>query len=133
MTILAKQAEYPCPCCGYIVFTLPPGFHGVCPICRWEDDLSQLRFPMMPGSANRVSLLDAQRNFSDCGAAETRNRDNVRHPDTVDRQERDWRPLDQALDNMEEPQRGIDYEISYPEDTTVLYYWRPTYWRRVVG
>ena len=125
--------EYPCPCCGYLVFSQPPGYHQVCPICSWEDDLCQLRFPLMPGSANRVSLLSAQKNYSDYGASERHKLDNVRPPDESDRQERDWRPLDQDVDNPEEPQRGIDYAVSYPQDTTVLYYWRATYWRRVVA
>ena len=31
-------------------------------------------------------------------------------------------------------QRGIDYANSYPlNDTTVLYYWRATYWRRLAS
>ena len=31
-------------------------------------------------------------------------------------------------------QRGESYADSYPyEDTTVLYYWRSTHWRRIVG
>lgn len=87
----------------------------------------------MPGSANRVSLLSAQKNYSEYGASERHKLDSVRPPDDSDRHERDWRPLDRAIDNPEEPQRGIDYAISYPQDTTVLYYWRETYWRRVVA
>ena len=44
------------------------------------------------------------------------------------------RPVDVQRDNIEEPQRGQKYADSYPyEDTTVLYYWRTTYWRRIVG
>lgn len=124
-------AEYPCPCCGYIVFLHPPGHHGVCPICRWEDDLSQLRFPLMVGAANHVSLKTAQENFSEFGACEQRHLDQARAPDDIDRQEPTWRPLDERRDNIEEPQRGIKYGDSYPLDTTVLYYWRETYWRRM--
>ena len=46
----------------------------------------------------------------------------------------DRRPLDPAHDNPEEPQRNIDYADSYPlQDTTVLYYWRETYWRRLAS
>ncbi len=40
------NANYPCPCCGYLVFTEPPGSYTICPICFWEDDISQLRFPL---------------------------------------------------------------------------------------
>jgi hypothetical protein len=128
---MSPFAEYPCPCCGYLVFTLPPGMHGVCPICLWEDDLSQLRFPLMPGSANHVSLVAAQKNFATVGAAERRNASLARAPDSDDRREAEWRPLDPERDNIEEPRSGVDYATSYPRDTTVLYYWRPTYWRRL--
>ena len=51
---------YPCPCCGYLVFRMQPGGNERCPICLWEDDLAQLRFPYLPGSANHVSLEEAQ-------------------------------------------------------------------------
>ena len=43
-------------------------------------------------------------------------------------------PVDAAKDNIEEPAAGIDYAESYPtDDPTVLYYWRSTYWRRLVS
>lgn len=126
--------DYPCPCCGHLVFDYPPGFHQVCPICGWEDNLAQLRFPLMPGAPNAVSLLDAQRNFAAHGAAELRNVGTTRAPFEGESVEAGWRPLDLARDNVEEPRRGERYGDSYPyEDTTVLYYWRTTYWRRVVG
>jgi hypothetical protein len=42
--------------------------------------------------------------------------------------------LDPKLDNIEEPRRGERYADTYPwRDPTVLYYWRPSYWRRLVG
>jgi hypothetical protein len=124
--------KYPCPCCGYLVFTTQPGSYQVCPICLWQDNLAQLRFPLMPGAANVVSLQTAQHNFMDCGAAEKRNRDAGREPVPGERREDGWRPLDTDNDNIEEPQRGVAYADSYPiHDTTVLYYWRPTYWRRM--
>lgn len=44
--MIYDQTKFPCPCCGYLVFDREPGFHQVCPICGWEDDLSQLRFPL---------------------------------------------------------------------------------------
>jgi len=105
--------------------------HGVCPICLWEDDLSQLRFPRMAGSANHVSLLRAQINFAECGAAERRNAPLARAPVAGERRDRHWRPLDPAQDNLEEPDRMADHGSDYPLDTTVLYYWRASYWRRM--
>ena len=125
-----SEEVYPCPCCGYRVFRLPPGYHGVCPICAWEDDLAQLRFPLMPGGANRVSLVEAQKNYAACGAAERRNAGRTREPLPGERRDEAWRPVNVEGDNIEEPERGGDYKTSYPRDPTVLYYWRETYWRR---
>jgi hypothetical protein len=86
----------------------------------------------MPGSANRVSLEVAQRNFLAHGAAERAGVQTARGALEDEPRDADWRPLNPASDNIEEPSRGIDYSASYPlEDTTVLYYWRPTYWRRL--
>jgi len=57
-----------------------------------------------------------------------------RAPLDAEAREITWRLLDPARDNLEEPQRGIDYGDSYPlDDTTVLYYWRATYWRRLAS
>ncbi len=129
-----ERGQYPCPCCGYLVFRMQPGGNERCPICLWEDDLAQLRFPRLPGSANHVSLEEAQHNFAACGAAERRLRGEGRAPLDMDTREAGWRPLDPKRDNIEEPQRGIDYGDTYPlADTTVLYYWRATYWRRLAS
>jgi hypothetical protein len=116
------------------VFDHQPGFNQQCPICGWEDSLDQLRFPAMPGSANHVSLIEAQRNYASSGTSERRKVGQTRPPFDGEPRDDAWRPVDVARDNIEEPQRGQRYADSYPlEDTTVLYYWRPTYWRRIVG
>jgi hypothetical protein len=126
--------KFPCPCCGHLVFDREPGSHGVCPICLWEDDLAQLRFPRMPGSSNQVSLEEAQRNFQAFGTAERRNRGLGRAPVESEAEEGGWRMLDPRVDNIEEPRRGERYAETYPwRDPTVLYYWRSTYWRKVSG
>ena len=127
------QKKYPCACCGYLVNHYPPGYHEKCPICQWEDDLSQLRFVEMPGSSNHVSLVEAQANFNRYGASERRNIINSRKPFSDETRDKTWRPVDPAKDNTEQPRSGIDYKNSYPQDSTVLYYWRSSYWRRVVG
>lgn len=129
-----ERHKFPCPCCGYRVFGRQPGSNEKCPICLWEDDLAQLRFPRLPGSANHVSLEDAQHNYFEFGVAERRNRGGGRAPLDVEPRAAGWRPLDPARDNLEEPQGGIEYGDSYPlSDTTVLYYWRTTYWRRLAS
>lgn len=134
MLLNMEEGAYPCPCCGYVVFRYQPGSHEKCPVCLWEDDLAQLRFPRMPGSANSVSLEEAQQNFINFGAAARRLSSEARAPMAEDPREADWRPLDPTRDNIEEPMRGIPYGESYPfDDTTVLYYWRATYWRRLAS
>jgi hypothetical protein len=131
---MLERQLYPCPCCGYLVFRQQPGSHERCPICQWEDDLAQLRFPRMPGGANAVSLERAQQNFAEIGVADRRRLGLGRAPLAEERRESGWRPLDPARDNPEEPERGVDYAESYPlADTTVLYYWRASYWRRLVS
>jgi hypothetical protein len=128
---MMHRTKFPCPCCGHQVFLHQPGHHEKCPICLWEDDLAQLRFPRMPGSSNHVSLEQGQQNFAELGVSERRYRGEGRAPFEEEPRDSSWRPLDPAHDNIEEPQRGIDYAESYPlTDTTVLYYWRETYWRR---
>ena len=87
----------------------------------------------LPGAANHVSLRTAQKNYEAFGAAERRTASEARDPVPGEARENQWRPVDPGKDSIEEPARGVDYAESYPEDTTELYYWRPTYWRRIVG
>ena len=123
--------RYPCPVCGHLVFEQQPGSHKTCPICLWEDNLLQLRFPLMPGGVNTVSLEVAQQNYQKLGVAERIHQGEGREPLENEAMDEDWRILDTQADNIEEPSRGIDYSDSYPiDDTSVLYYWRDTYWRR---
>ncbi len=125
---MAPQARFPCPCCGYVVFPEEPGSYDICPICFWEDDIVQLRFPKAGGGPNGVSLLDAQRNFAEFGACEASASPHVRPAGPSDLRDPGWRPLDS--EEVEELVRGEAYGRTYPDDSTWLYYWRPTYWRR---
>lgn len=114
------------------MFDHEPGFHKTCPICGWEDNLAQLRFPLMPSSGNSVSLVEGQKNYQAFGAAERRKIGLTRKAVEGEEVEEGWRPLDPERDNIEQPRRGVKYADSYPEnDTTVLYYWRDSYWRRL--
>ena len=117
------RVKYPCPCCGYLVFDESPGSYEICPICFWEDDLFQLRFPRMSG-ANRVSLIEAQENYFRDGVSELRFRSNVRPAEASDVREPQWHRIDFRVDRIEEPIHGKDYGFNYPEDATEFYYWR---------
>lgn len=63
--------KYKCPCCGYYTFNeRPSGNYDICPVCFWEDDPIQLNDSSYKGGANRVSLLQARKNFKEFGACE---------------------------------------------------------------
>jgi len=51
---------FPCPACGFLVFSEPPGSYEICDLCGWEDDHVQLRYPRSATGANAESLLSAQ-------------------------------------------------------------------------
>jgi hypothetical protein len=125
--LLASVPRLPCPSCGFLVFNEPPESYDICPICNWEDDNVQLRFPDFPGGANKPSLMEAQRNFAEFGASEIRSLPRVRPPTEEDVRDPDWRPFDpvrdlKALDHND----GTD---DWPTECTRLYYWRPDFWR----
>ncbi|MFF4244373.1 CPCC family cysteine-rich protein [Streptomyces sp. NPDC001822] len=96
--------SYPCPCCGHRVLGEMPGSYEICPVCFWEDDGVQSRWPTMAGGANKVSLAEAQRNYRNFGACDEHGRRFVRPP------AEDCAP--------------------WPDDRSVLCWWLPTFWRR---
>lgn len=124
-----EKSVFPCPCCGRLVFPELPGSYEICPVCFWEDDVSQLRFPRM-GGANHVSLIEAQKNYKEFGACELRVKPHVRPPRANESIDNGWRPIDLKKDAIENPEPGKDYGNTYPTDGTVLYYWRPTFWKK---
>jgi hypothetical protein len=72
---------YACPCCGYKTLTeKPTGTYEICPVCFWEDDPVQYRDPFDKNGANKVSLMEAKKNFSDFGAVERKFISKVRKP-----------------------------------------------------
>lgn len=73
--------RYPCICCGFLTRDrASPGTYSICPVCFWEDDPVQAADPDYSGGANRVSLRQAQANFSEMGAKEARCVGMVRAP-----------------------------------------------------
>jgi Cysteine-rich CPCC len=110
---------FPCPSCGSSSFTEAPGSNETCGICGWEDDPVQLRFPLMGGGANRLSLYAAQRAFI------------VSHGVAKDR-DPFWRPLDRRRDFLEPVNEDPDVDIGLtgPNNSEELFYWGPKYWLR---
>jgi Cysteine-rich CPCC len=101
---MADTTRYPCPCCGYLVLDEEPGSYEICPICFWEDDLSQLRWPDSAGCANRPSLIEAQAAFAEIGAIEPRLVPYVRKPRDDYGRDPQWRPFDATRDEVEQHQ-----------------------------
>lgn len=46
--------------------------YDICPVCFWERDLYQEKNPDYAGGANKVSLNEARKNYSEFGACEKR-------------------------------------------------------------
>jgi hypothetical protein len=99
----------------------PPGSYQICPVCFWEDDAVQLRWPDYPGGANRTSLIEAQANYQAFGACEERSVEHVRPAADDEPMDLSWRPIDPERDTFEP--EGIPL-AAWPVDRTVLYWWR---------
>lgn len=121
------SARFPCACCGHLVFEEPAGSYAICDICFWEDDAIQLRWPDWTGGANGPSLIEAQRLYAELGAMEPRFTHMVHQPTDDEPLDADWRTINLTIDLFEP--KGIS-ERPWPKDTTALYWWRPTFWRR---
>ena len=88
--------KFACPCCGFKTFDFQPyGSYSICPICFWEDDLIQLEDPTYEGGANRVSLIQAQKNFIEFGACEWELKIHVRNPTKEESRDENWHPIHQ--------------------------------------
>lgn len=118
--------RFPCPCCGNLTLDRP-GLNEICPICLWEDDVVQLRWPDWAGGANASSLIEGQQNFSRMGACTIGAVPYVRPPSAADERDPIWRPVDPAVDDFEPK---AEEHAPWPKDRTVLYWWRPEFWRR---
>ena len=129
--ILGRMADerYPCPCCGHRVFDEQPGSYAICPVCSWEDDLVQLRWPDYAGGANQPSLIEAQRNYQRISAMQERFVGDVRSPQRSEPLDPRWRPVDLAVDRFE-PRATKSRE--WPDYVT-LYWWRDDFWLNKSG
>lgn len=69
----ATKTKYYCPCCGHnSLDEEPTGTYQICEICFWEDDPIQFYDWNYEGGANKVSLIQGQKNFEQFGAVEKR-------------------------------------------------------------
>lgn len=70
-----------CPCCDCRTLgEVCPGSYEICPVCFWEDDLTQFENSELSGGANSVSLAQARRNFIEFGACDRSAVPHVRQP-----------------------------------------------------
>ncbi|HWW01244.1 MAG TPA: CPCC family cysteine-rich protein [Candidatus Acidoferrum sp.] len=92
----ASRAKLPCACCGYLTLGDSPGSYEICHVCFWEDDPVQLLDPWYVGGANKVSLQQAQENFSRFGVSEQRFKKNVKGVLAGDIRDERWRPVAEA-------------------------------------
>ncbi|MGW9310185.1 CPCC family cysteine-rich protein [Saccharomonospora azurea] len=57
-----RTAEPHRACCGCEVHDEPPDSHPICPVCHWEGDLVQLRWPPLRDGAHEVALYRSPMN-----------------------------------------------------------------------
>jgi hypothetical protein len=107
---------FPCPSCGFLVFSEAPGSYEICSLCGWEDDHVQLAHPGMGGGANTDSLVAHQR------AALERFPIGVTTSGEFVRS-RSWRPLrPEEATSPNQPFNGVSYFNAAAEEAP-LYYW----------
>lgn len=124
--------KYPCPICGYYSFNEPPGSYGGCRFCGWEDDSTQLLYPMWATGANEISLYEYQQcwlagkdaHFAGCHSDD--------RPTETDVQDPGWRPFDPARDKfLVHDDSNDEWQSSQLEISNQgLYWWRDDYWLR---
>jgi len=107
-----KEARWPCPVCGYFVFSEPPGSYSICEVCNWEDDNIQIRHPRMRGGANSDSIFDYQQSSKQW------------QPNPHLKRDPDWRLLEENEALLPSGEVGaVDYDLDYYGERPP-YYWR---------
>lgn len=81
-----------CSCCGYKTLEDDTVFE-VCEICSWQDDEFFGDSPDCENNVNRISLLQAQKNFIEFGACNKESIKYVRKPDENDKRDLNWKPV----------------------------------------
>jgi hypothetical protein len=122
---------YTCPCCGYRTLPEPAGSYEICPVCFWEDDGLQLAFPNLDGGANRVSLIEGQKNFLMHGVCEPAMKQHVREPAKNEQRDASWEPYDPERHHALDWDSKSDHNLweKVKNESPNLYYWQPEFWR----
>lgn len=114
--------SYPCPACGFLVFDQEPGSYEICPVCDWEDDHVQLRYPLA-GGAN-VPLVEYQ-------GTVTKSLTEIRLNEIKSlglKRCAEWRPL--TKEDIEKapggPTDGRSYFNASADQAIPSYYWEVT-------
>ena len=76
-----EHKNFACQCCRFLTLEEDPwGSYEICEVCFWENNHVQFNDPTYRGGANKVSLLEARKNFEVFGAKEERLKTFVRSP-----------------------------------------------------
>lgn len=118
LKVRQKQGLYPCPACGFEVFADAIGSYDICPICGWEDDGVQYRYPDLIGGANGTCLYEWQIKTVAGIPLDVREKSGFTRDQA-------WRPLteNEARSREEIPKTGFDYFQAIDADMPD-YYWR---------
>lgn len=119
-------ASHPCPCCGHKTMQGTMDY-DLCPVCFWEDDPHQLRWPNSPDGANGKSLIESQQTYSRLGAMDEVVLRKVRLARPSEPIEQGWRPIDLSLDSVEPTGVKLGAAADFSSGP---YWWRSTFWRR---
>ena len=115
-----ENKTYPCPVCGYMSFSEPPGSYDICSVCNWEDDQLQAKHPRMRGGANGGSIFDYQQEEQMAKWVIEKNEDGH---DVLER-DPDWRPMRPDEAQLPDDEVGdTDYKLDYYHGEEP-YYWR---------
>ncbi|MFD6326259.1 CPCC family cysteine-rich protein [Streptomyces sp. NPDC058442] len=114
--------RHPCPYCGHRVLDAAPGSYEICPVRFREDDVIQFWWPTMPGEANQVSPIEAQRSYQDFGACDQHGRQYIRPPAEDEPLAPARRPIDLTRDSFEDWK--AEDRAPWPDDCSVLC-WSP--------
>ena len=106
---------FPCPSCGFLMFSEGVGSYEICGICGWEDDDVQLKYPGMRGGANGGSLKEYQDKILKKIPL------NIKEYDGNKRDSK-WRPLRDAEVINSDKGTGINYFHAAGEEIS-QYYW----------